>query len=73
MRALWLWAGAISRARHDELKRLDPAGRVVAGNEEMDPQLSEADDLLGRIDAAFGPFAVPYSFLLRGSSIHCKF
>jgi hypothetical protein len=33
---------------------------VVSGNEVTDPELSELDDLLGRIDAVLGLFAVPH-------------
>src|SRR6516162_1460205 len=55
-------------ARHHQFEHRNAARRVVAGNEEMDPELSELDDLLGRIDAVLWPFPVPDSFLLRGSS-----
>ena len=35
----------------ETFERRNGARRVVSDNEEMDPELSELDDLLGRIDA----------------------
>lgn len=34
-------------ARHDQFEQRNAARRVLAGTEEMNPELSELDDLLG--------------------------
>src|SRR5262252_2277298 len=64
------WRHQSRSARHDQLEGRNATRRVLAGQEEMDPKLSESDDLFGRIDTLFGRSLWHTSFLLRGSYIH---
>jgi hypothetical protein len=59
------WRHQPSPACHAQLKRRNAARRVIARYEEMDPEFSEPDDLLGRIGSVLGGLMRHVHFSLK--------
>jgi hypothetical protein len=55
-------------ARHRQFEHRNAAQRVVAGDEKMDPEWSESDDLLRRVDAVLGGLLRHLRFSSNGST-----